>query len=401
MTKSELEQYFSRNLEMNLALLRQMVEIHSIADNAAGVNRVGELTANLFSELGFEREEFASRHSMYGKHLLLTKSGSNKESIVFVSHLDTVFPEQEAKTNSFHWRQENGLIYGPGVCDNKGGTLVIYMVLSALREFAPELYSTYSWKIFLNCSEETESADFGELCRQRIDADTRAVLVAEASDEEGETIWLPVARKGVSDIRITATGRAAHTGLAHQSGINAITLLSKVLLQVDALTDYQNDLTMTVAQVRGGTANNKVPDYAEADCEMRSSSPERLAFGVNALQEIISELAPDHLSLDIIEIYPPWPENPGSLKLFALWQEVAADIGLSVQPKHSGGASDGSRFWDIAPTLDGIGPIGGNKHSSGGVDKELDRQEYAIISSFVSKSVLNAMAIEKLLTSDS
>ena len=63
---------------------------------------------------------------------------------MLVTHLDTVYPEEEEKRHGFSWQAEAGRIYGPGVNDNKGGTVMIWLVLSALRELRAGRYSRVS-----------------------------------------------------------------------------------------------------------------------------------------------------------------------------------------------------------------------------------------------------------------
>jgi glutamate carboxypeptidase len=59
--------------------------------------------------------------------------------------------------------------------------------------------------------------------------------------------------------------------------------------------------------------------------------------------------------------------------------------------------SDGNHFWRQLPTLDGLGPAGGNAHCS---EQSLDgskEQEYCLVSSFVPKTLLNIAAVLRLI----
>ena len=80
--------------------------------------------------------------------------------MLLVTHLDTVYPEEEEKKHGFSWQAEAGRIYGPGVNDNKGGTVMIWLVLSALREFAPEVFESLPWQIAANCRGRRTCARF-------------------------------------------------------------------------------------------------------------------------------------------------------------------------------------------------------------------------------------------------
>ena len=87
-------------------MLRQMVEINSFTANPDGVNKLGGLTAEFFSKLGFKPEFVQCENPDFGKHLLLTHSEENdgaenkKPVIALISHLDTVYPPEEEITNN-------------------------------------------------------------------------------------------------------------------------------------------------------------------------------------------------------------------------------------------------------------------------------------------------------------
>ena len=60
-------------------------------------------------------------------------------------------------------------------------------------------------------------------------------------------------------------------------------------------------------------------------------------------------------------------------------------------PERRGGLSDGNLLWSHAPTIDGLGPIGGCAHcSQRGEDGR--GQEFAVKLSFVLEAMLTALA---------
>src|SRR5262245_7996946 len=235
--------YFEANLPRYLNLLRQMVAINSFTANPTGVNTLGELTAQYFAELGFEAETVQSVTAEYGRHLALTRPGQSECKIGLISHLDTVFPPEEEILHNFFWREAGDRIYGPGTVDIKGGTLMIYMMLEALQKFAPDMFETVTWVILLNAAEERGSADFGQLCIDRLGADALAALVFEGGRHFNQTYTVVTSRKGIAVYQIMVNGKAAHAGSAHTQGANAIVQLAHTVLRVAALTDYERDLT--------------------------------------------------------------------------------------------------------------------------------------------------------------
>src|SRR2546422_2873614 len=175
-----------------LEMLRQMVGINSFTANREGVNRLGRFTAECFAPLGFTAEFVPSANPGFGDHLVLTRRGRSERSIALVSHLDTVFPPEEEARNNFHWQVEGERIYGPGTHDIKGGTVMIWLVLSALQAQAPAEFDALTWRLFWNSSEEALSHDFGEVCRSRF-GHTLAALVFESEGRFGEGRLMVVA----------------------------------------------------------------------------------------------------------------------------------------------------------------------------------------------------------------
>ena len=66
------------------------------------------------------------------------------------------------------------------------------------------------------------------------------------------------ARNGFGDTYADVLYIAGHSGNAHQTSRNAVTMLSKAVLQLSALTDYDNSVTVNVGTFNGGTTGARV-----------------------------------------------------------------------------------------------------------------------------------------------
>ena len=326
-----------------------------------------------------------------------------------MSHLDTVFPPEEEARNNFQWQKEGDRIYGPGTHDIKGGTLMMWLTLSALRALEPAKFAEVTWRLFWNSSEETLSDDFGQVCRSRFDGQTLAALVFESEGRLGEERLLVVARKGRATWRVTVTGRGAHAGGKHSHGANAAVQLGHTLQRIAALTDYSQSLTFNVGTMSGGTVLNRVPHEAIAEGELRAFTPEIYAQGKTALLALagpgeVRSLVDGYtcsVKVEILNESRPWPRNSATDHLAALWQDAGAELGLPVNGEERGGLSDGNQFWDAVPTLDGLGPWGDNDHCSERSADGTKVPEYVEVTSFVPKAALNTMGILRLLNSSS
>lgn len=407
LSNNALLQWLENQLPAALAMLEKMVAINSFTGNKEGVNRVGQLTEQCFAPLGFSAERVPSANPAWGDHLVLTRAGKGPRSVAMISHLDTVFPPEEEVRNNFHWQREGDRIFGPGTHDIKGGTVMMWLTLSALQHFAPALFEQTIWRLFFNSSEEALSPDFGEVCRHRFDRNTVAALVFEAEGRLDKQPLLVAARKGRATWRVTVTGRGAHAGGKHPYGANAIVQLARTVEKIQALTDYQRDLTFNVAMISGGTVTNRVPHEAVAEGEFRTFKPEVFAQAKSALLALAgrgSVSSPvDKYACEIqVEIRSesrPWPRNPGTDHLLDIWKKAGAQLGFVVGEELRGGLSDGNYIWDALPTTDGLGPWGDNDHCSERSPDDSKLPEYVEASSFVPKAALNTLAIVQMLES--
>jgi glutamate carboxypeptidase len=399
-----LNEFLTSQMPAALEMLRQMVGINSFTGNREGVNRLSRYTAECFAPLGFTAEYVHSTNKEWGDHLVLTRRGRSGRSIALVSHLDTVFPPEEEARNNFRWQVEGERIYGPGTHDIKGGTVMMWLLLVALRSQALTLFEDITWKLIWNSSEECSSPDFGDVCRAQFDRGTLAALVFESEGRAGKERRLVVARKGRGTWRVTVNGRGSHAGGKHEHGANAIVQLSRTVERIAALTDYARGLTVNVATICGGTGLNRVPHEAVAEGEFRTFTPEAFAHAKASLSALAGRgdvRSPVdgyacEVKIEILTECRPWPRNPGTDWLYKLWKQAGDELGLAVSCEERGGLSDGNLIWDAVPTLDGLGPWGDNDHCSERSPDGAKLPEFVDASTFVPKAMLNFAAIQRL-----
>lgn len=370
---------------------------------------MGVFVAEQFHALGFTPIYVPHSSPAFGNHLVLKRSlVMDAPTVALIGHLDTVFPEGEEMRNHFLWRESDDRVYGPGTNDIKGGIALIYLVLAALRDHAPDLFYATNWVVLCNACEEVDSEDFGRVCQVELPVDhTLACLIFEADGGEGEAFSLVTARNGRATFRVDVQGRGAHAGGSHARGVNAIVQLGRVIADLETLTDYETGPTVNVGRIQGGTVLNRVPETASAELEMRAFS---LPIFEEAKKHILSWTGPGDLRSRDGEAHPaqilvteldetsPWPVNPASDGLLAIWQSAGAELDYSVGTERRGGLSDGNVLWSHFPTLDGLGPRGDYSHCSENDPDRGKTQEFADLTSFVPKAALNVRAIMALLS---
>ncbi len=404
-TVEKLKAHLRAHETEHLKLLKQLVAINSFTANAEGVNHLVEATAVAFAGLGFHAETMQARNPLYGKHLVLTRPGRSGRKIGLVSHLDTVFPPDEEARHNFRWRREGKRIYGPGTVDIKGGTVMIYMVLSALQAVLPAVFEEITWLVMLNACEEVAEDDFGGLCLERLGTEALACLVFEAGMMRRHAFQVVTGRKGMASYHVAVEGKAAHAGSAHDRGANAIVQMAEVIRHIHDLTDYAKDLTFNVGTIAGGTVTNRVPHLAVATVEMRAFDTAVYQQGIThmlALNNLATVGSANgdftcRVTISLVNQTQPWPVNEATEGLLAIWQAAGAELGFVVHREERGGLSDGNHLWAHVPTLDGLGPSGGNAHCSERSPDGSKEQEYVYAPSFGPKALLNVMAILRLI----
>ncbi len=156
----------------------------------------------MLAEVGLATER---RPSPVGPHLLAY--GNKSPQVLLMGHIDTVFPAGTAAARPF--RLEGNRAYGPGVIDMKSGIVNLIYVVKALAA-AGGLHEHV--RVVINADEEISSIHSRELIYEQSRL-CRAAFVFEPSPDM-ET--LTTSRKGVGDMTLSVTGKAAHAGRGYR-----------------------------------------------------------------------------------------------------------------------------------------------------------------------------------------
>jgi glutamate carboxypeptidase len=208
--RAELE---PRRPEM-VDLLGRLVRIESPSDDRAGLDRFADQLETLFGDLGpIVRIEPAN--AQRGRHLKLTIDGTNDvPHAVALCHYDTVWSAGTLERIPFSV-DSDGVARGPGCFDMKGGIVVLYFALQALR--AHGVRPRRRLQVLFTSDEEVGSPTSRSLIEQT--ASGAAVAYVLESPLPGGT--LKTSRKGTGDYFVRIAGRAAHAGVEPQKGISA------------------------------------------------------------------------------------------------------------------------------------------------------------------------------------
>jgi len=240
---------------------REIVSIPSVTGNEAEVIQRIKKEIEI---IGYDEVRIDGMGNLIGR------IGSGKKIIAIDGHVDTV-----ETGNLKNWRYDpykailkNGIIYGRGACDQKGGVAAAVYAGKVLKEISlnekltylmvasvqEEIYEGLNWQYIIK--EEKIKPDF--------------VVLTEPSGLE-----ICIGHRGRIDIKIEACGISSH-GAMPERGDNALYKIAPVVMDIKNLHPVLNSEpvfgkgSITVTDIRTTSASiNAIPDKAEIHIDRR------------------------------------------------------------------------------------------------------------------------------------
>lgn len=242
-----------------LDLARKLIDIESTTGNEG---QVGAWLASYLRERGYSVLEQPleplpvprSPDSERRPPRVNVIAAVGEPDVVFSTHFDCVPP-------FFPSRVENGILFGRGACDAKG-------ILAAQVAAAERLRANGETRIGLVFVAGEERGSDGAKAANKIASKTRFLINGEPTE-----LRLGSATRGCYRVRLTASGKAAHSGYP-ELGESAIEKLMDCLMALRS-ADWPSDPQMgrthyTIGLINGGVAPNVIPPNAEAEVFFRT-----------------------------------------------------------------------------------------------------------------------------------
>lgn len=357
-----------RHLPEFLRDLKTLVDIDCGSYTRAGVEEVGRFVGAFLSGLGatVAREPGGELADVViGSFAGPDRPGAPRA--LLIGHMDTVFDPGTAAARPFRV-SEDGIATGPGVTDMKSGLLAGLYALTALREVGEGHESPGSWLPFerlvfvANPDEEIGSPVSTPHIRAAA-AQSDFALVLECARANGDIVSR---RKGVMDLRLRVRGRAAHAGVEPEKGRSAILAAAHAVVALHGLNGRWPGVTVNAGTITGGTRANVVPEEAVLQVDLRATSRAGMEQAEAAIRDICAtETVPDvTIETELLARHWPMEKLPASSRLVDHAQAIAGRLGFAASDAATGGASDANTTAGMGvPTLDGLGPVGGNDHA--------------------------------------
>ena len=340
---------------------KMIVELESPTNDKALVDKVGQYVADFALSLGFSVRRVPFAKSADGI-VIEWKNGSDKAPILFGAHLDTVHPVGAFGTPTVKVDGDN--MIGPGILDDKAGIVQGLLTMAALREIG---YKDHPLKLVLSPDEEVSTVLSGKEGVEYLEREGRESFCA-FNLECGYPDKFTVSRFGILRRKFKVHGVAAHAGGAYDKGRSAIREMAYKIIELEKQSDLEH-LTFNCGVISGGTVSNVVPEFCEVAIDMRFIDKEYLEKAREITDRVAAmQFVPDTTTeVEEIAVRPAMPFTEGVQKLAILFNECHEALeGKKLEYYHTRGGSDAAFFAQIGvPTIDSIGPLGGNIHNRG------------------------------------
>ncbi len=231
-------------------LTKELIIIPSVTGNEAAV---ADFVGNHLQTRGFQiREQNVGQDR---KNILATLHSTAK--VILCTHMDTVPPFIAAD-------EDEHTIYGRGACDAKGILAAMIVAASTLKDMGMTEFG-----LLFVVGEETDS--LGAKTANSLAIDSEYIIVGEPTENK-----LGIGHKGLTTLRLEATGRSAHSAFP-ALGDSAIDKLLKVLNSIRRIKFGEDAILgkslVNIGTIEGGVAHNVIPEKATATISIRNTVP--------------------------------------------------------------------------------------------------------------------------------
>jgi len=317
----------------------------------------------------------------------------DKNHVMLNGHYDVVpvGDEKRWKNNPFSGLILENLVYGRGATDMKGGLAVLMKVFSDLAD-------KLEYDLVFTAVPDEETGGFHGSMKLAEVFKPDLVLISEPSGSNS----ICLGEKGLLQVKLVSVGKSAHGSLP-SLGENAIMKLIRSLTSLQKISDYNIGTPKEVVEllrakadmntekdylsisfnpgvIRGGVKVNVVPDYAEAEVDMRIPP----GITVNDAIALVEELV-EGVKVEPFNISEPNYTSPDNTYVKLLENVIMRRLNVKPIKYIMTGATDGRFFrYKGVPTII-YGPGGLNLAHS--YDEYVTFQElektYEVISSFL------------------
>ncbi len=251
---------------------------------------IAEYISNYLSALGAKVSRF---EPVKNRVSVIGKLGEGAQ-LLYCAHSDVV-PSFGVQLPTV----ENGMLYGRGAVDDKGP---LACILEASREIADSGAQLNGQLVIGALADEEEGSVLGakRLLKEMNKFDLRptASIVTESTNFNVE-----VGEMGVLRFKVHCKGKTAHSSRP-ETGVNAVYMLSDFIqefkkLSFEPMAPFR-PTSFNVGVINGGIKQSIVPDYCDADIDMRLNPGQTKETIIAEIEKISAKLKASNKDFNLI-----------------------------------------------------------------------------------------------------
>ncbi|MDO1559326.1 succinyl-diaminopimelate desuccinylase [Brevundimonas sp. 2R-24] len=343
-------------------LTRDLIRKPSVTPVNAGAI---EVVAQTLESLGFtcRRMDFDGIVNLYAR------LGAEGPNLCFAGHTDVVppGPESDWSRGPFEAEVVDGMLYGRGAVDMKGG---IAAWIAAVAERLAKGGVPGSLSFLITGDEEGRATHGTKLVVQALKAEGERIdhcIVGEPSSQQRLGDCMKIGRRGSLNVWITARGRQGHVAYPER-GANPIPVLVRLLNRLEETRldeGYEafqpSNLELTTIDV-DNPATNVIPAVATARLNIRFNPARTGADLIAWLEDELraAEGGGVTLSMETLHSGDAFLTPEGDFT-HLVQDAVEAELGVRPTASTTGGTSDARFIKDLCPVLE-LGLVGQTMH---------------------------------------
>jgi len=311
-----------------IELFLKLAKIDALSGNE---KPLADFIKSFLTNLGYKVEEDnAKLKTGSNTGNLICKIG-NGGDFILLSHMDTARPTRDVKPIIKEDRIESSGDTVLGVDNRAGVSVLLYTLEKIAREKIPVKEFTVA---FTTCEETTlyGSENLG------VNGGINKGFIFDSGYRPGNFIYSAC---GAIGFEMKIRGKASHSGIAPEKGINAMQIAAKAISKLP-LGRIDEETTMNIGTLTSGSAVNVVPELALLEGEVRSFDLKKAESYFNLLSTTFKdevEAARAKMELNHHWGFMPYTISQNS----AVYNETVRalkSVGLTPTPKVSLGGSD-------------------------------------------------------------
>jgi glutamate carboxypeptidase len=344
-----------------LKTLERLASTESGSGDAPGLNELGNWLESELRALGAAVTRSRSMGPIAADNIVARLEGRGTRKLLLMAHMDTVYERGTLVRAPF--RVEAQRAYGPGIADAKGGIALILHTLKLLQQRGFRDYAAIT--VMFNTDEERGSLGSRDLIR-RLAGEADVVLSFEPTSTPQEIMVR--AASGGAAVHVNVKGRAAHSGVNPEAGVNALVEAADIVLRTLDLDDKARDLRFNWTIGRGGSVPNIIPEEANLEANLRYVREADLEATLKVLDERLAKkrLPESQIKVNVLRGRPAFIAGDAGQRLIekaqAIYREVGGEIG--VLPLTGGGTDAAYAAQSGKPVLEALGLPGAGYHSN-------------------------------------